>query len=115
VITRLACVILHAIADHYNVDEQTTMNPHAARKPSLYEQLMALPEGLTGEIINGQLRTQPRPAWPHILAGSRLGTDIEAYELADTKWRPLAIFRDDDTVCVAPFDKIVIHLADLWS
>ena len=53
------------------------MKPQAGRKPSLYEQLMALPEGLTGEIINGQLRTQPRPAWPHILAGSRLGADIE--------------------------------------
>jgi Uma2 family endonuclease len=38
----------------------------------------------------------------------------EAYELADAKWRPLAIFRDDDTVCGAPFDQIVIHLADLW-
>jgi len=52
--------------------------PHQiARKPTLYEQLMALPEGLTGEIINGQLRAQPRPAWPHSLAGSRLGADIE--------------------------------------
>jgi hypothetical protein len=38
---------------------------------------MALPERLIGEIINGQLRTQPRPAWPHILASSRLGADIE--------------------------------------
>lgn len=38
---------------------------------------MALPAGLTGEIINGQLRTQPRPAWPHILASSRLAVDIE--------------------------------------
>jgi hypothetical protein len=33
--------------------------------------------GLTGEIINGQLPTQPRPAWAHSLAGSRLGADIE--------------------------------------
>ena len=38
---------------------------------------MALPDELTGEIINGQLRAQPRPAWPHSLAGSRLGADIE--------------------------------------
>ena len=53
------------------------MSPHASRKPSLYQQLLALPEGLTGEIINGQLYTQPRPAWPHSLAGSRLGADIE--------------------------------------
>ena len=32
---------------------------------SLYEQLQALPEGLTGEILNGQLYTQPRPSGPH--------------------------------------------------
>ncbi len=52
------------------------MNSRIARKLSLYEQLEALPEGLTGEIINGQLHTQPRPAWPHALASSRLGMDI---------------------------------------
>jgi hypothetical protein len=42
---------------HLNsLGEKTTMNPHATRKPSLYEQLMALPEGLTGEIIMGVTR-----------------------------------------------------------
>ena len=56
---------------------RAAMNSPVARKLSLYEQLLSLPEGLTGEIINGQLRTQPRPAWPHILASARLGTDIE--------------------------------------
>jgi Uma2 family endonuclease len=188
------------------------MNPQAAKKPSLYQQLLALPEGLTGEIINGQLRTHPRPAWPHGLAGSRLGADIEApygrgrggpggwwiidepevhfvldteiavpdiagwrrermptppeghkievvpdwvceifspstkstdreekmpmyarygvrfawlvdpkthtleaYELVAASWRPLGVFRDDDMVSVAPFDAIVIRLADLWG
>jgi len=188
------------------------MNPQAARRPSLYDQLLALPEGLTGEIINGQLRAQPRLAWPHSLAGSRLGADIEgpygrgrggpggwwiidepevhfildqevmvpdiagwrrermpsppqghkiqvvpdwvceifspstkstdreekmplyahygvrfawlvdpktltleAYELVDARWTPLGFFRDDDAVSVAPFDAIVIHLADLWG
>jgi Uma2 family endonuclease len=192
--------------------EQSAMKPQTAKKPSLYQQLMDLPEGLTGEIINGQLRTQPRPAWPHNLAGSRLGADIEgpygrgrggpggwwiidepeihlildtevtvpdiagwrkermpsppeghkvqvvpdwvceifspstkstdreekmplyarygvqfawlvdpkaytleAYKLIDGKWSPLGIFRDDDTVSVAPFDAIIIRLADLWS
>jgi len=53
------------------------VNQPFANKPSLYEQLLTLPEGLTGEIFNGQLRTQPRPAWPHSLAGSRLGADLE--------------------------------------
>jgi hypothetical protein len=31
----------------------------------MYEQLQALPEGLTGEILNGQIYTQPRPSGPH--------------------------------------------------
>jgi Uma2 family endonuclease len=188
------------------------MSHQLARRTPLYEQLESLPEGLTGEIINGQLRAQPRPAWPHALAGSRLGTDIEgpygrgrggpggwwivfepevhfvldtevtvpdiagwrkermpnppeghkiqvvpdwvceifspstkstdreekmplyahygvhfawlgdpkthtleAYELAGHKWRPLGLFRDDDQVAVAPFDAIVIRLAELWA
>lgn len=49
---------------------------HARTRPTLYEQLEALPEGLTGEILNGQLYTQPRPAWPHALTASVLGTDL---------------------------------------
>ena len=53
------------------------MSSQPVRRPSLYEQLIGLPEGLTGEIIRGQLRTQPRPTWAHSLAGSRLGADIE--------------------------------------
>lgn len=44
--------------------------------PRLYEQLLALPEGLTGEILDGQLYTRPRPRGPHgraeIVLGSRL-------------------------------------------
>lgn len=38
---------------------------------------------------------------------------LEAHELADGRWRPLGLFRDDDEVSVAPFDAIVIHLAEL--
>lgn len=188
------------------------MSSQTAPKASLYDQLVVLPEGLTGEIINGQLRTQPRPAWPHALVSSRLGADIEgpygrgrggpggwwiidepevhfeldtevivpdsagwrkermptpplghkvevvpdwiceifspstkstdreekmplyafykvqfawlidpkthtleAYHLVDSAWKPLGIYRDDDTVAVEPFDAIVVHLSDLWT
>ena len=42
----------------------------------LYGQLEALPENLTGEIINGRLYAQPRSAGPHTEAGSGLGIDI---------------------------------------
>jgi Uma2 family endonuclease len=49
---------------------------HARTRPTLYEQLEALPEGLTGEILDGQLYTQPRPSGPHGLASSSLGYDL---------------------------------------
>ena len=42
----------------------------------LYDQLEALPENLTGEIINGRLYAQPRPANRHALAGSNLGGEL---------------------------------------
>ncbi|MCB2261620.1 MAG: Uma2 family endonuclease [Candidatus Thiosymbion ectosymbiont of Robbea hypermnestra] len=47
-----------------------------AIQPTLYESLEALPEGLTGEILNGQIHTQPRPAFPHRFAGSALGARL---------------------------------------
>jgi len=48
----------------------------AARLPTLYELLVTLPEGLTGEIINGQLHTQPRPSGPHARVSSRIDRRI---------------------------------------
>ncbi len=47
-----------------------------ARPRTLYEAIEALPEGVTGELIHGQLHAQPRPGGPHILAGSNLGAEL---------------------------------------
>jgi Uma2 family endonuclease len=52
------------------------MHARTEPRPSLYEQLEALPEGLTGEILDGQLHVQPRPAWPHAVAASGLGYEL---------------------------------------
>jgi len=54
------------------------MEPQPARaySPTLYESLEALPEGMTGEILDGQLHAQPRPAVPHVMTGSVLGTKL---------------------------------------
>jgi len=54
------------------------MNPAVAteQSPSLYAQLLALPEHVIGEIINGQLYTQPRPASPHVVASFALGGEL---------------------------------------
>lgn len=49
--------------------------------PTLYEQLLELPENLVAEIICGEIHTQPRPAGPHAIASSGLGADLlNAYQ-----------------------------------
>jgi Uma2 family endonuclease len=48
----------------------------AARMRELYDAILALPEGVVGELIDGQLHTQPRPAAAHAVAASRLGADL---------------------------------------
>ncbi|MBK9953013.1 MAG: Uma2 family endonuclease [Candidatus Competibacteraceae bacterium] len=47
-----------------------------ALKFATYEDLFDLPENLVGEIIHGQLITQPRPAPKHIVASSALGEEL---------------------------------------
>ena len=46
------------------------MHARLEQPPTLYEQLAALPEGLIGEILNGRLYTQPRPAARHLFTAS---------------------------------------------
>mgnify|MGYP003585727724 FL=1 len=50
--------------------------PALAYRLSLYEQLEGLPAGLTGEILNGQLYTQPRPSGPHGHVESMLAGEL---------------------------------------
>ena len=48
----------------------------AAHFKTLYEALEALPEGITGEIVHGQLHTQPQPTMRHMVAASNLGAEL---------------------------------------
>jgi len=48
----------------------------AVLKPSLYEQLLALPEHVTGEVLNGELYAMPRPKGRHGLAGRGLSGNL---------------------------------------
>jgi Uma2 family endonuclease len=50
------------------------MNSHLI--PAPYEQLCHLPENLRGEILNGQLFTQPRPSGRHGLVERALSVDL---------------------------------------
>lgn len=46
------------------------------RKPATYEDLLRLPEHMTGQIIDGELYAMPRPAAPHVRVASELGGEL---------------------------------------
>lgn len=52
------------------------MDAAHGKKPATYEDLVALPENLVGEIVDGDLYTSPRPASPHAVAASALGEEL---------------------------------------
>jgi Uma2 family endonuclease len=47
-----------------------------AKRSATYEDLLALPDNVIGEVIHGTLVTQPRPAALHAVAASVLGIEI---------------------------------------
>jgi Uma2 family endonuclease len=48
----------------------------ATRKPATYDDLLALPEHVVGELIDDELIVSPRPAPRHALAASYLGGEL---------------------------------------
>jgi Uma2 family endonuclease len=48
-----------------------------AKRRATYEDLLAVPENLVAEIIDGELFTQPRPATRHARAAGRLGAELD--------------------------------------
>ncbi len=48
----------------------------AARKVATYDDVLNAPEHLIAEVVDGELRVQPRPATRHARASSRLGSDL---------------------------------------
>lgn len=46
------------------------------RRPATYDDLVALPDHVVGEIIDGELHVSPRPAPRHAVAASVLGGEI---------------------------------------
>ena len=46
------------------------------KKPATYDDVLALPPHLTGQIVDGELFTMPRPAIRHAHVASTLGMDV---------------------------------------
>ncbi|NOY93791.1 MAG: Uma2 family endonuclease [Deltaproteobacteria bacterium] len=49
----------------------------AARKLATYADVLAAPEHVIAQLIDGELVTQPRPAYPHARASSKLGASLD--------------------------------------
>ena len=47
-----------------------------AKRIATYADIEALPAGVNGEIVDGELFVSPRPAMPHALVGSSIGVEI---------------------------------------
>jgi len=50
--------------------------PTLVRRRATYEDLLAVPDHLVAEILDGELHTTPRPAPRHAVASSGLGVDL---------------------------------------
>lgn len=50
--------------------------PHSGARPATYDDLLALPEHVVGEIVSGELIVSPRPAPRHAVATSVLGGEL---------------------------------------
>jgi Uma2 family endonuclease len=46
------------------------------KKPASYEDILALPENVVGELVDGELFVTPRPAAPHALAETALAGEL---------------------------------------
>ena len=52
------------------------MSGGSAKRPATYEDLLAVPDSLIAEIVDGELVTSPRPASRHVAAASALGVEL---------------------------------------
>jgi Uma2 family endonuclease len=52
--------------------------PTTARRPATYEDLLALPDHLVAEILDGELVTSPRPATPHAFTAGKVFRDVNS-------------------------------------
>lgn len=52
------------------------MDAARGKKAATYDDLVALPENLVGEIVDGDLYASPRPASPHAVAKTALGEEL---------------------------------------
>ena len=55
-----------------------------------------------------------RESVAHLWLVDPVDRTLEAFELRDGQWVPIATATDDDPVSIRPFDAITLSLGDLW-
>lgn len=65
-----------AALDPHSATSQAFSMSEPPRRRATYDDVIAAPEHLVAEIIDGELVTHPRPAPPHAVAATRLGIAV---------------------------------------
>jgi len=81
-------------------------------RPATYEDLVALPEPLVAEIVDGELHASPRPA---VWLLDPLAQTFEVLRLEADRWSILVTHVGLDVVRAEPFGEVDIPLSLLWG
>ena len=65
--------------------------------------------------LHGKRPIYAREGVPHFWLLDPADRALEALELRDGQWVLIASAKDDDPICIRPFDAITFSLGDLWS
>jgi hypothetical protein len=99
-----------------------------ARRKATYADLVALPDHLVGEWVDGELTVSPRPTPLHARATTRLSYELagpfeldprvqtlEVFRLERHAWRLVKTFTQNARARAEPFQAMEIELAGLWA
>ena len=65
--------------------------------------------------LHGKRPIYAREGVAHLWLVDPADRALEAFELRDGQWVLIASAKDDDPICIRPFDAITFSLGDLWS
>ena len=64
--------------------------------------------------LHGKRPVYAREGVSHLWLVDPADRSLEAFELRDRQWMPIASAKDDDPVSIPPFDAVTFSLGDLW-
>ena len=65
--------------------------------------------------LHGKRPIYAREGVPHLWLLDLADRALEAFELCDAQWVLIASAKDDDPICIRPFEAVTFSLGDLWS